>query len=100
MIYGCRRTATVLSRNYATLGKLTKRVLSEIEYENPGIMLQLKDRLVRYADPNKKFLKAALKRVEYLADIGEELLTDIIYSFTHTTYKSGYMLYKVNQNVE
>lgn len=42
LIYGCKRTATVISKNYTTLAKLTKQKFKEMTTEFPEISTVLK----------------------------------------------------------
>lgn len=56
MIYGCTRSATVVSRKYNTLAKLTKAMFKDIQTEYPEIVPCLKEGVYKYNDRMKKFL--------------------------------------------
>ena len=80
MIYGCQRTATVISKKYSTLAMLSKANFKEISTEYPEISKYLKEGIYKYRDRMKKFLIDTLKRVEYFSNLDEEVLHDLLYS--------------------
>jgi hypothetical protein len=47
----------------------------------------------------KNFLKESFQKVEYLRDIGEDALHDVLYSLQATRYKAGYILQKPNDDI-
>lgn len=100
LLYGCRRTATVYSRNYSTLGRISRESIMEIQSDNPAFMLKVKQRVLEYSDPNKTFLMQTLNKIEFLNGIDEEILTEILYSFRKTNYKGGSTILKVDQNAD
>jgi CRP-like cAMP-binding protein len=65
LIYGCQRSATVISKKYSTLAKLTKHNFKEIQTEYPEIVTCLKEGIYKYNDRMKKFLAFTIQRVEY-----------------------------------
>jgi len=65
LIYGCRRTTTVTSKNYSTLGKISRDLVLQIQSDNPGFMQHLKAESLKYMDPNKKFISTAMQKIEY-----------------------------------
>ena len=81
LIYGCRRTATVNSRNYSTVGKISKDLVMQIQSDNPGFLKHLKTYVVKYKDPNKKFIAEAMKKVEFCNGISENAFLEIMYNF-------------------
>ena len=56
MIYKCRRSATVLSRNYNTMAILSEPLYKELIAEFPEYQRFLKQHLQGYKDKKKKFL--------------------------------------------
>jgi CRP-like cAMP-binding protein len=57
LIYGCKRTATIVSRKYTTLGKLSRQMFSEITTEFPKLKDILKKGIYKYNDRMKRFMK-------------------------------------------
>jgi len=50
LIYGCPRTATVLSRNYCTMAKITPEVYQHLSQEFPAMNSIFKDQIEKYKD--------------------------------------------------
>lgn len=100
LLYGTRRTATVTSRNYSTLGKISKDLILQIQSDNPGFVQHLKHYVYKYRDPNKKFLQTALNKIEYCNGINEAAFVELMYSFKKSLYKAGFTLFKQDQNAD
>lgn len=100
LIYDCARTATATSRNYSTLGKISRDLVHQIQSDNPGFITHLKSFLYKYNDPNKKFITNALKKIDYCNNIKKDALTEILYSFNKVTHKAGHILFKQDQNAD
>ena len=67
MIYNCKRTASVRSKNYCTLAMLEKKSFMEITDSYPDLADQLKKHIKSsYVIPNKDFFVRALQRIKYL----------------------------------
>lgn len=80
LIYGSPRTATVISRNYSTLGKMTLEVYHDLTTEYPAIISGLKEYIFQYDDPLTMFCKESLERVPFLQGIGNEAIYDLMFS--------------------
>jgi CRP-like cAMP-binding protein len=67
LIYKCKRSASVISRNYNTLAKITSNRYRELVAEYPEYEIELK-KYVRetYNDPKIQFVIKMIERVEYL----------------------------------
>lgn len=100
LVYGCRRTATVASRNYSTLGKISKDLVLQIQSDNPGFFQHLRKYIYHYKDPNKKFMTTAMKKIEFFNNISEAAFVETIHSFKKSTYKAGHILFKQDQNAD
>lgn len=50
LLYGCRRTATVISRSYTNLAVLTEKRSRELMCYYPQFMRILKDNILQYND--------------------------------------------------
>lgn len=74
-LFGCRRTATIKAKQYATLGAVDHRIFTEILDEYPIFRNHLKNNIINFFnDDCKIFFSHALRRVDYLADAKEEIL--------------------------
>jgi hypothetical protein len=81
MIYKCKRTASVICRNYNTLAFLVYKAYRELVAEYPEYEECLKDYIRNnYHDPKTTFLLNMVQRVDYLAGVSKEILFDIIFS--------------------
>lgn len=56
MIYGCSRSASVISRKYSTLALLDRNNFKEITTEYPEMVGLLKEGIFKYNDRMKRFL--------------------------------------------
>ena len=65
LIYGCKRTATVVSTKYSTLAMLSYQHYKEILIEFPDLEKELKQQVYRYNDRMKRFMMKAMQRIEY-----------------------------------
>lgn len=65
LLYGCKRSATVLSTKYSSLALLTKEKFKEIATEYPDLVNILKDGIFKYNDRMKRFVTHMIDRVDY-----------------------------------
>lgn len=65
LVYGCKRTATVISRKYSTLAKLSKAKFNQVTTEFPRFKEILKKGIFKYNDRMKKFTRNCLKKIPY-----------------------------------
>lgn len=80
LIYGCKRTTTILSSKYSTLAMLNKVHYKELQIEFPELQAQLKKSIYAYKDRMKNFIKNSIQKVEYFKEISDDALHDIIYN--------------------
>lgn len=72
LIYGCARTANVISRNYSIMSCITHLKFREVQQEFPEYFELLRKHIFSYKDPRKKFIYRCLKSVEYFRGISHE----------------------------
>jgi CRP-like cAMP-binding protein len=83
MIYGTPRTATVLSKNYSTLAKMSLEIYHDLTTEYPTMVTALKEHIYsRYDDPLTLFCKESLERIPYFQNIGNEAIYDVMFTLT------------------
>jgi len=92
LIFGCRRTATVLSTKYSTLAMLKKESYKEILIEFPDLQQELKKSIYGYNDRIKRFIINSIQAVEYFDEIGEDATHDIIYNLEGKLYSKNEIL--------
>ena len=95
MIYKCKRTATVVSRNYNTMARITYDRYREVTNEYPEFQRLLKDHLYKYNDKKKEFLQSLVRRVYYFnQDLDQETLHDLMHKMVPKKYDAGHVIIK------
>lgn len=89
LVYGCARTATVVSHKYSTLACLDKQAYQELCLEFNDLKAMFLKEAFSYRDRQKEFITKSVSRVQYLQDISEPAIHDIIYSMDEKTYLAG-----------
>ena len=89
LVYGCKRTATVVSRKYTTLAKLSKAKFTMIVTEFPKFKEILKKGIFKYNDRMKKFIKSCLNKIPYFQGISEDAIHDVIYHMNLKHFNEG-----------
>jgi CRP-like cAMP-binding protein len=97
LIYKCKRTATIVSRNYNTMARLGYSNWREIVNEFPKFLQYLKFYLYGYGDENKKFLIDMVRNVFYFREgLNRGSVHDLIYQLKPTIYEKGNTVLKEN----
>ena len=86
MLYGCKRTATITSRKYSTLAKLTQKTYKEITTEFPEMVSALKKGIYKYNDRMKRFMKTSLKKIDFFSDLSDNEIHDVMYNMELKNY--------------
>ena len=74
-LFDCNRTSTIKAKLYSSLGALNHDKINHLMNEFPLFKTQMKNEIVRvYDDDLKLFLMHALRRVDYLSDLKDEIL--------------------------
>lgn len=90
LIYHCKRSASVISRNYNTLANMEEERFRELIAEYPEYEIQLKSHVRRnYKDPKISFILNMLQQVEYFKNIEEEILYDLMFSLKSKQLEAG-----------
>jgi CRP-like cAMP-binding protein len=90
LVYGCRRTATVISRNYNTLAKMIQARYTELIAEFPEYEKALTKHIIsEYNDKKIQFVKDMVKRVSYFKGADDEILFRIMFSLKPSTMEEG-----------
>jgi CRP-like cAMP-binding protein len=72
LIYKCNRTASIISRNYNTLGRLQKDRFRVVASEYPEFFASLKKHINGYKYKKKTFVFEVFKKIEFLRDLSDE----------------------------
>ena len=100
-LIGCRRTATIKAKLYATLGAVDHKNFTQLLQDYPIFRNHLKNDIVKiYNDDCKLFFMHALRQVDYLADVKDEILVQIAYLCTYRSKEKGSLLYDMEIDPE
>lgn len=78
-LYDCLVSATVISRNYNIMARMTQDRFKEFSIEFPEYKDLLKKRIKNYKDPKINFLKKTFRSFFLFKDIDDSVLTDLMY---------------------
>ena len=92
MIYGCKRTADVISQKYSTLAKLKKTHYKEILFEFPDMAEELKKYIFKYNDRMKRFVMKSIEKVDYFKDVSQDAIHEIMYNMKTEKFHRGQVL--------
>lgn len=79
-VYGCKRTATIRSRNFLNLAKLPYKKYKQTLLEFPFMREVIKEHIFKYKDHQKFFMQKCLNKVPYLQDISLDAQHDLLYN--------------------
>ena len=96
-IYNSKRSTSVTSTNYTTLGKISKQDVETLFTRFPFFRQELIKRTIRYDDDLKIFLESALKTIEYLQAVPDETINKIIFSMTFAKFDKGSRIFQVDE---
>ena len=80
LIYQCKRTATVISRNYNSLARLTYSHWREIVSETPNYLEYLKCWVYSYQDERKMNVLKMLAEIPVFKGLKSRILNALIYT--------------------
>ena len=97
MIYNCRRTATVIGRNYNTMARLNNQHFKKISTGWPRFKTLFEKRVLKYQDTNLNWLKKVIKQIDYFnmpIKISRQSLYKMIYLLEKENFESGELILK------
>jgi len=90
LIYGCRRSTTVFSENYATLARLSLPKFREVCQKYPKLEAEMKDNIMKkYNDPFRKFMMDSLMKVPYYSAFSDDDKNFFAFNFEQQNFKQG-----------
>lgn len=96
-IFNCLVSATVISRNYNIMARITQDRFKEFAIEFPDYKDVLKKRINRYKDPKINFLKKTIRSVYLFKEISDLVMTDLLYQMTPKYYNKGDFICKCGE---
>lgn len=89
LIYKCPRTASIISREYNILSRLTKRNFNELMSTFPELIIYMKNHIFSYTDVYKNFMTNIFARITYLTNLTTDQFHQLIYLFKRQKYEKG-----------
>lgn len=86
---GRRRTATILTKNYSTIGELKQSDFQDLCRVNPDLRQRLRNTFHLYQDLYKVWQKGQFENVIYFQNLSFEALEDLHYSVVIKDYAKG-----------
>ena len=97
---GNRRTATIQTKNYSQIGKVSKEHFQELCHNYPEIKKKLFENLRQYQDQFKKWQKQQLKNINYFQHLSVDILETLVYKLRQEYFEDGQLLFKHNDMVQ
>mmetsp|Transcript_29306 Transcript_29306/g.28919 ORF Transcript_29306/g.28919 Transcript_29306/m.28919 type:complete len:230 (+) Transcript_29306:218-907(+) len=96
----CKRTASVISKNYSTCAKLDKtsffRLIDRFQFVKESMLDHMRE---DYQDKWKKFIKRCIRNIDYLSyGISDRIVEEMTYLFELTSLKEGNYLFRVGES--
>jgi potassium efflux system protein len=79
LITGMKRTATVRAMEYCTMAVLDRDSLLSTKENFPSVYLSFRKTIAEYNDPDMMQRKKMLRNVPYFRNLGENVLTELVY---------------------
>ena len=89
MIYKERRSTSVSSNNFSSLGRITVDRMGELFTKYPDIKALFLEKIKDYDDNLTLFFQRAVLSIEYLADAPLDIQSEIIFSFIPEYFEKG-----------
>mmetsp|Transcript_22438 Transcript_22438/g.27635 ORF Transcript_22438/g.27635 Transcript_22438/m.27635 type:complete len:471 (+) Transcript_22438:1479-2891(+) len=100
-LFDCGRTSTIKAKLYSTLGTLNHEQTNSLLTGYPIFKNHLKNDVVRvYDDDLKLFLMHALRRVDYLANVKDEIIVQLAYMCVGDIREKGSVLHDMDEEPE
>jgi CRP-like cAMP-binding protein len=93
MIYKCRRTATIRSSKYATIGYLTRSAFKQVVFKFQEIVDMFCKEIYYYDDDLKLFKEQTMRRIPYFKEITEDSLQAMIFELKTSNHEKGFMIF-------
>ena len=98
-ILNCKRTSTIKAKLYATLGCIDHITMLDMLRDFPDFKRHLLNDIVNiYDDDLKLFLTATLRKIDYLADVEEEIIVQLAYMCCPEIKEKGSLLYSMDED--
>ncbi len=98
-IYGCKRSSSVQSIVYGSCARIHAANFNEVLDEFPEMRTHvIENQIQKYDDELKLFLVKALRQIDYLQEVDEEILIHLAFMMNSKKHKAGDYLYTKNKD--
>lgn len=94
LVFGCKRTASVVSNNYCTLASLCKPQFTELNNQFENMTNAFKKHACLYDDDIKMFIEKEMDKVPYFRRLSVMTKNNLYFGFTRQTFEKGHFLCK------
>ena len=94
------RTATIKTKNYSTIGQISKEHFHELCLLFPEIKKKFLEGLHLYCDKNKQWQKSLLKNIGYFKDLSSQSLDELVYKLKLEAFEEGQVIFKIGEKIE
>ena len=94
LLTGSKRTATIQTKNYSTIGMVSQENFNELLHIFPDIKKKLNDSLVQYQDKYKQWLKSQLLNIVYFQRLRTNTLETLVYKLQQEFFEEGQIIFK------
>jgi hypothetical protein len=74
LLHQCKRTCTVISRNYNTMGRITYDRFRMLLHEYPSLRKSMLKKIYKYCDPKIHFVIDIVKKVDFMSKLSQETM--------------------------
>lgn len=95
MIYKCKRTATIVSRNYNTMARISYPKFREVALNYPFYQILLKRQVFDYKDDKLMYLRSQIRKIPFFkTNLPKKILHDMIFGMEAKMYEKGQIILK------
>jgi len=96
MLYNCKRSATVIAKNYCTCARMDRSNYSELLQIYPNLNDYVRQHILLYDDPLKLFLEVSLNQIDFFKDLPKYIKNEWIFNMKRREIEKGAYLYKID----
>ena len=100
LIYKCKRTCTIISRNYNTMARITNDRLRNVFNHYPSYKYLLENKIMNYKDPQQQFINSCIKRLPFVKKLSKQTIQAMIYCLKRKSYESHSIIMKTGDDCD
>lgn len=100
LLMNCRRTSTATTKNFSTIGSITKSEFHEMLEEERSLRAELGVVVTLYQDEWRKFVIKSLRYLPYLRNCSDEDLMELSFQVVETQYEAAQVVIERGQSTD